>query len=55
LSYSISPFCGGFFWDRGSWTICAGWLQTLILLIFASWVAGITGMSYQLPADFSYF
>jgi hypothetical protein len=40
-------FCDGFFWDRVSRTICLGWLQTTILLIPASWVARITGMSYQ--------
>jgi hypothetical protein len=37
--------------DRVSWTICLGWLQTAILLISASWVAGITGVSHQHPAD----
>jgi hypothetical protein len=36
----------GFFWDRVSWTICLGWLQTVILLISASWLARITGMSH---------
>jgi hypothetical protein len=35
------------FWDRVSKTICLGWLQTSSLLISASWVAGITGMSHQ--------
>jgi hypothetical protein len=39
-----------FFWDRVSWTICQGWLWTVILLIFASWVARIIGVSYQHPA-----
>jgi hypothetical protein len=29
----------GFFQHRVLWTICLGWLQTVILLIFASWVA----------------
>jgi hypothetical protein len=28
-------------------TICLGWLLTMILLIFASWVARIIGMSHQ--------
>jgi hypothetical protein len=28
-----------------------GWLQTLILLISAFWVARITGMSHQHPAQ----
>jgi hypothetical protein len=44
-------FCDGFFWDRVSWTICFGWLQTMILLISASWVARIIGMSHQLLAS----
>jgi hypothetical protein len=35
------------FQDRFSQTICQGWLQTSILLISASWVARITGMSHQ--------
>jgi hypothetical protein len=35
----------GFFQDRFSWTIWLGCLQTSVLLISASWVAGITGMS----------
>jgi hypothetical protein len=41
-------FCDGFFfWDRVSQTICLGWLQNVILLISASWVAKITGVSHQ--------
>jgi hypothetical protein len=28
-------------------TICLGWLQTMILLISASWVARITGVSHR--------
>jgi hypothetical protein len=40
----------GFFRDRVLWTICLGWLQTAILLISASWVARITGVSHQHPA-----
>jgi hypothetical protein len=46
LSHSASPyFVIFFFGDRGSWTICLGWFQTVILLISASWVARITGVS----------
>jgi hypothetical protein len=47
LSHSISPFfvCDGFFRDRVLITICLGWLQAAILLISASWIARITGMS----------
>jgi hypothetical protein len=33
----------GIFRERVFWTICLGWLQTMILLISASWVARITG------------
>jgi hypothetical protein len=36
-----------FFWARVSQTICPGWLGTPILLISASWVARITGLSHQ--------
>jgi hypothetical protein len=39
-------FCEGFFRDRFSWTISPGWPQTSILLISASWIAVITGMSH---------
>jgi hypothetical protein len=38
-------FCDEFFWDRVSRTICLSWLQTMILLISASGVARITGVS----------
>jgi hypothetical protein len=34
------------FRDRVSQTLCLGWFQTSILLISASWVAGITGVSH---------
>jgi hypothetical protein len=37
--------CVEYFPDRVLWTICLGWLWTTILLISASWVAGITGVS----------
>jgi hypothetical protein len=47
FSHSISPFLWWVFWDRVSGTICLGWLRTAILLISASWVAGITGMGHQ--------
>jgi hypothetical protein len=43
--------CDGYFWDRVLWTICPGKIvQTVILLISASWVARITGVSHQHPA-----
>jgi hypothetical protein len=34
-------FCEGFFWDKVPRTICLDWLQTTILLISASIVAGL--------------
>jgi hypothetical protein len=43
-------FCDGYFRDRVSWTICSGWLWTLILLICASWIARITGVSHRCRA-----
>jgi hypothetical protein len=39
--------CEGCFQDRVLWTICPVWLQTEILLISASWVARIIGVSHQ--------
>jgi hypothetical protein len=51
LSHIASPFLWWFlFWDRVSWTICLGWLRTMILLISASWVARITGVSHPVPS-----
>jgi hypothetical protein len=52
LSHSTSPLCDGYFRDRVSRTICPGWLQTAILLISASWIARITGMSHWCPPEF---
>jgi hypothetical protein len=46
LSHSIIPFCVGYFWDRVLWTIYLGWLWTATLLISASWVARIIGVSH---------
>jgi hypothetical protein len=40
-------FMMGFFQGSVSWTICLGWVQTVILLISASWVARITGVSHK--------
>jgi hypothetical protein len=48
-------FCGRIFWHRVLQTICPGWLQTLILLISASWVTRIIGMSLQRPSYFVIF
>jgi hypothetical protein len=47
LSHSTSPiFCEGFFQGRVSQNYLPGLLWTVILLICASWVARITGMSH---------
>jgi hypothetical protein len=40
-------FCNGIFWHKVSRTIFPGWLWTVILLISASWVVGITGVSHR--------
>jgi hypothetical protein len=42
----LALFCDDFFQDSVSCTIFLGWLWTLILLIFASWVARIIGVSH---------
>jgi hypothetical protein len=55
LSHFASPSCDGCFWNRVSQTICQGWLQTAILLISASWIARITGMSHWYPAQWHLF
>jgi hypothetical protein len=53
LSHSTRPFLWRFFFEitsRGP--IFLDWLWTSILLISAFWVAGITGVSHQLPASY---
>jgi hypothetical protein len=40
-----------YFQDRVSRTICPGWPWTAILLISEPWVARITGVNYQCPAE----
>jgi hypothetical protein len=40
-------FCEGFFETGSCRTICPCWLWTLVLLISASWVTRITGVSHQ--------
>jgi hypothetical protein len=49
LSHTSSQFCSHF-GDRVSWTVCLSCPQTVILLISASQVAGITGVSHRCPA-----
>jgi hypothetical protein len=42
------PPCPTFIgWDGVSWTFYLGWPPTAILLISASWVASITGLSHR--------
>jgi hypothetical protein len=40
-------FCVEYLPDRVFWTICPGWLQTMILLISDSWAARIISVSHQ--------
>jgi hypothetical protein len=49
--HSVSPFLWFFFRDRVSQTICLGWLWTSILLISASWVVMIIGVSHWCPTQ----
>jgi hypothetical protein len=56
LSHSTSPFLlSGFFEAESCKLFARGWLQSMILLISASWVATITGMSHQHPEIVYYF
>jgi hypothetical protein len=56
FSPSTNPtFCDMVFWDRVSQTVCLDWLWTVILLISASWVGRITGMSHWCPARFYFW
>jgi hypothetical protein len=45
----------GYVQDRVCQTICLSWPWTMILLISASWVARIRGMSHQLLLTFFFF
>jgi hypothetical protein len=47
LNTPSAPFLGRVFQDRVSWTPCPGCLQTMVLLISASWVARITDVSHR--------
>jgi hypothetical protein len=49
LNHSTSTFMWRMF-SRVWWTICLGWLWTLILLISASWVARIIIVSHRNPS-----
>jgi hypothetical protein len=46
LSHTSSPFCSAYFGDGVLQTFCLAWAGTTILLITASHVAGITGVSH---------
>jgi hypothetical protein len=50
LNHTSSPFRSHYFGNGVLQTICLQWSQTIILLISASQVATITGVSYQPPA-----
>jgi hypothetical protein len=57
LSHSISSFFVKEFFKIGSLVsriICLGWLWTSILLISASWVARITGVSHWCPVHIEF-
>jgi hypothetical protein len=54
LSHTSSTFWSGYSEDRVLQTICLGWPQTMILLISASRVDRVTGMSHQRPAFFPF-
>jgi hypothetical protein len=41
-----SCFCVCYYRDRVLWTICWGWLETMVLLMSASWVARITCVNH---------
>jgi hypothetical protein len=59
LSHSTSGFCVCVWWvffEIGSHKLCAwSWLRTETLLIFACWVARITGVSHQCLVPSSIF
>jgi hypothetical protein len=56
LNYSANIILWWFsFQDRVLRTICQGWLQTMVLLISASWVVRITEVRYQQLAWASFF
>jgi hypothetical protein len=44
--YQYIFFCDEFFQERFSKTICLGWLWAVVILISASWVAKIAGVSH---------
>jgi hypothetical protein len=52
LSHASSPFCSGYFEDRIFWTICPGWPWISVLLLSASQIARIIGMSHWHSASY---
>jgi hypothetical protein len=55
LSHSTNPIFVKVFQNKVSPTICPGWIGTVVLLISASRVTRITGVSHQHPAHYSHF
>jgi hypothetical protein len=49
LKHTSSVLCFSYFGDGLLWTVCSGWPQAVILLISASHIARITGMSHCGP------
>jgi hypothetical protein len=47
-------FCEEFHWGRVLWTLCQIWFHTSVLLMYASWVARIIGVSHRHPDDKSF-
>jgi hypothetical protein len=49
------PRLSFFYWDGISLTLCPCWIRTVILLISASWVSGVTGVCLMLSIASIYF
>jgi hypothetical protein len=55
LTHSTRPFFGWVFFEIGTGELfCLAWLQTSILLISASRLARITGVSHRLPTSLKF-
>jgi hypothetical protein len=54
LSHTSSPFCCGYFTDGVSGTVCLDLSGTAILLLSASQVVRITGVSHCAPLLFQF-
>jgi hypothetical protein len=51
----VLSFVLGFLKIGSSKLFALGWLRTVILLISASWVARVTGVSHWHPAQYTHF